>query len=81
MPPSSAASARNVPAIDPSPEAAPKRRVGRPRSEEAATAVLDQYDADGLADGHITALGAAAKMPLSIVGQAPPQVESHGFWF
>ncbi|MCW5231105.1 Ig-like domain-containing protein [Verminephrobacter eiseniae] len=40
-----------------------------------------QYDADGLADGHITALGAAAKMPLSIVGQAPPQVESHGFWF
>src|SRR6218665_3429133 len=41
MPPSSAASARNVPAIDPSPEAAPKRRVGRPRSEEAATAVLE----------------------------------------
>ncbi|MCW5231930.1 Ig-like domain-containing protein [Verminephrobacter eiseniae] len=40
-----------------------------------------QYDSDGLADGHITALGAAAKMPLSIVGQAPPQVESHGFWF
>ncbi|MCW8182901.1 choice-of-anchor U domain-containing protein, partial [Verminephrobacter eiseniae] len=40
-----------------------------------------QYDTDGLADGHITALGAAAKMPLSIVGQAPPQVESHGFWF
>src|SRR6218665_96759 len=41
MPPSSAASARNVPAIDPSPQAAPKRRVGRPRSEEAATAVLE----------------------------------------
>ncbi|MCW5263602.1 hypothetical protein D5045_26820 [Verminephrobacter eiseniae] len=40
-----------------------------------------QYDADGLADGNITALGAAAKMPLSIVGQSPPQVESHGFWF
>src|SRR6218665_21615 len=35
MPPSSAASARNVPAIDPSPQAAPKRRGGRPRSEEA----------------------------------------------
>src|SRR6218665_311373 len=42
----------------------------------------DQYDTDGLADGNITALGAAAKMPLSIVGQAPPQVESHGgFWY
>ncbi|WP_265305834.1 Ig-like domain-containing protein [Verminephrobacter eiseniae] len=40
-----------------------------------------QYDADGLADGNITALGAAAKMPLSIVGQPQPQVESHGFWF
>jgi len=40
-----------------------------------------QYDTDGLADGNIAALGAAAKMPLSIVGQAPPQVESHGFWF
>ncbi|MCW5260976.1 hypothetical protein D5045_12530 [Verminephrobacter eiseniae] len=39
-----------------------------------------QYDADGQADGSITALGAAAKMPLSIVGQAP-QVESHGFWY
>ncbi|ABM57732.1 Ig-like domain-containing protein [Verminephrobacter eiseniae] len=39
-----------------------------------------QYDADGLADGNITALGAAAKMPLSIVGQSP-QVESHGYWF
>ncbi|MCW5232377.1 hypothetical protein D8B34_14930 [Verminephrobacter eiseniae] len=39
-----------------------------------------QYDADGLADGHITALGAAAKMPLSIVGQSP-HVESGSFWF
>nr|WP_321161558.1 choice-of-anchor U domain-containing protein [Verminephrobacter eiseniae] len=40
-----------------------------------------QYDADGLADGSITALGAAAKMPLSIVGQPQPQVESNGFWY
>src|SRR6218665_1309958 len=56
-------------------------------SSEGGRARLDfqiqdggQYDADGLADGHITALGAAAKMPLSIVGQSP-QVESHGYWF
>ena len=39
-----------------------------------------QYDADGQADGSITAPGAVAKMPLSIVGQSA-QVESHGFWF
>ncbi|MCW5238539.1 Ig-like domain-containing protein [Verminephrobacter eiseniae] len=39
-----------------------------------------QYDADGQADGSISTPGAVAKMPLSIVGQAP-QVESHGFWF
>src|SRR6218665_3081858 len=41
MPPSSAGGARNVSAMDPSREAAPKRRVGRPRSEEAATAVVE----------------------------------------
>nr|WP_321161484.1 choice-of-anchor U domain-containing protein [Verminephrobacter eiseniae] len=39
-----------------------------------------QYDADGLADGSISAPGAAAKMPLSIVGQAP-QADAHGFWY
>src|SRR6218665_2055953 len=39
-----------------------------------------QYDADGQADGSITAPGAVAKMPLSIVGQSA-QVESHGYWF
>src|SRR6218665_762226 len=41
MPPSSAASARSVPAIDPSPEAPPNPRLGGPRSDEAATAVLE----------------------------------------
>ncbi|MCW8207190.1 hypothetical protein D8B24_09055 [Verminephrobacter aporrectodeae subsp. tuberculatae] len=39
-----------------------------------------QFDADGLADGVITAPGAAAKMPLSIVGLAP-DVAHDGFWF
>nr|WP_322784231.1 hypothetical protein [Verminephrobacter eiseniae] len=39
-----------------------------------------EYDADGQVNGSITTPGAAAKMPLSIVGQAP-QVESHGYWF
>ncbi|MCW5303844.1 hypothetical protein D5042_15325 [Verminephrobacter eiseniae] len=39
-----------------------------------------EYDADGQADGSITAPGAVAKMPLSILGQTP-QVDSHGYWF
>ncbi|MCW8167001.1 hypothetical protein D8B22_19195 [Verminephrobacter aporrectodeae subsp. tuberculatae] len=38
------------------------------------------FDADGQADGSITAPGAAAKMPLSIVGQAS-DVAHDGFWF
>ncbi|MCW5236705.1 hypothetical protein D5047_10575 [Verminephrobacter eiseniae] len=38
-----------------------------------------QYDADGQVNGSISAPGAAAKMPLSIVGQAAPQVDS--LWF
>ncbi|MCW5321242.1 hypothetical protein D5039_08745 [Verminephrobacter aporrectodeae subsp. tuberculatae] len=37
------------------------------------------FDADGQANGSITAPGAAAKMPLSIVGQAP-DVAHGGFW-
>ncbi|MCW5236663.1 Ig-like domain-containing protein [Verminephrobacter eiseniae] len=40
-----------------------------------------QYDADGQVNGSISTPGAVAKMPLSIVGQSAPQVESHGFWF
>src|SRR6218665_38988 len=66
---------------------APEPYGGRMSTESRPTRVdfpiqdRRQYDADGRADRHITALGAAAKMPLSIVGQAPPQVESHGFWF
>ncbi|MCW8165978.1 hypothetical protein D8B22_12780 [Verminephrobacter aporrectodeae subsp. tuberculatae] len=39
-----------------------------------------QFDADGEANGVITAPGAAAQMPLSIVGQAP-DVAHDGFWF
>ncbi|ABM59850.1 Ig-like domain-containing protein [Verminephrobacter eiseniae] len=39
-----------------------------------------QYDADGLVNGSISAPGAVAKMPLSIVGQSA-QVDSHGFWY
>ncbi|WP_321162187.1 SwmB domain-containing protein [Verminephrobacter aporrectodeae] len=39
-----------------------------------------QFDADGKADGVITAPGAAAQMPLSIVGQAPDGTHD-GFWF
>ncbi|MCW5256692.1 hypothetical protein D5038_10120 [Verminephrobacter aporrectodeae subsp. tuberculatae] len=38
------------------------------------------FDADGQADGSITAPGAAAQMPLSIVGQAS-DVAHDGFWF
>ncbi|MCW5220420.1 hypothetical protein D5041_11880 [Verminephrobacter aporrectodeae subsp. tuberculatae] len=38
------------------------------------------FDADGEANGVITAPGAAAQMPLSIVGQAP-DVAHDGFWF
>ncbi|WP_010110716.1 choice-of-anchor U domain-containing protein [Verminephrobacter aporrectodeae] len=38
------------------------------------------FDADGKADGVITAPGAAAQMPLSIVGQAPDGTPG-GFWF
>ncbi|WP_265289303.1 SwmB domain-containing protein [Verminephrobacter eiseniae] len=38
-----------------------------------------QFDADGAANGHITTPGAAAHMPLSIVGVAP-EVMSQGFW-
>ncbi|MCW5257013.1 hypothetical protein D5038_11800 [Verminephrobacter aporrectodeae subsp. tuberculatae] len=39
-----------------------------------------QFDADGKADGVITAPGAAGHMPLSIVGQAPDLAQD-GFWF
>ncbi|MCW5235384.1 Ig-like domain-containing protein [Verminephrobacter eiseniae] len=39
-----------------------------------------QYDADGQANGSISAPGAVAKMPLSIVGQMP-DVHSFGFWY
>nr|WP_321161298.1 choice-of-anchor U domain-containing protein [Verminephrobacter eiseniae] len=39
-----------------------------------------EYDADGQADGSITAPGAVAKMPLSIVGQAS-DAHSSGFWY
>ncbi|WP_265652685.1 SwmB domain-containing protein, partial [Verminephrobacter aporrectodeae] len=38
-----------------------------------------QFDADGKADGVITAPGAAGHMPLSIVGQAPDPGHD-GFW-
>ncbi|WP_265281860.1 Ig-like domain-containing protein [Verminephrobacter aporrectodeae] len=38
------------------------------------------FDADGKANGSITAPGAAAQMPLSIVGQAPDLAHG-GFWF
>ncbi|MCW8209355.1 hypothetical protein D8B24_20630 [Verminephrobacter aporrectodeae subsp. tuberculatae] len=38
------------------------------------------FDADGQANGSITAPGAAAQMPLSIVGQAS-DVAHGGFWF
>src|SRR6218665_1832050 len=38
-----------------------------------------QYDADGQVNGSISAPGAAAKMPLSIVGQTAPQDDS--LWF
>ncbi|MCW8167151.1 hypothetical protein D8B22_19675 [Verminephrobacter aporrectodeae subsp. tuberculatae] len=38
------------------------------------------FDADGEANGSITASGAAAQMPLSIVGQAPNGAQD-GFWF
>ncbi|MCW8200526.1 hypothetical protein D8B23_19490 [Verminephrobacter aporrectodeae subsp. tuberculatae] len=37
------------------------------------------FDADGQANGSITASGTAAQMPLSIVGQAP-DVAHGGFW-
>ncbi|WP_265645157.1 Ig-like domain-containing protein [Verminephrobacter aporrectodeae] len=37
------------------------------------------FDADGQANGVITAPGAAAQMPLSLVGQAPDAAD--GFWF
>ncbi|MCW5256180.1 hypothetical protein D5038_07410 [Verminephrobacter aporrectodeae subsp. tuberculatae] len=39
-----------------------------------------QFDADGKANGVITAPGAAAQMPLSIVGQAPDLAHG-GYWF
>ncbi|WP_265659382.1 SwmB domain-containing protein, partial [Verminephrobacter eiseniae] len=39
-----------------------------------------QFDKDGKVDGVITGTGAAAYMPLSIVGQAP-SAEHYGFWF
>ncbi|MCW8177292.1 choice-of-anchor U domain-containing protein, partial [Verminephrobacter aporrectodeae] len=38
------------------------------------------FDADSQADGTVTASGAAAKMPLSITGQASDVVHD-GFWF
>jgi hypothetical protein len=38
------------------------------------------FDTDGQANGSVGNLGAAAHMPLSLVGYAPPQPES-GFWF
>ncbi|ABM60136.1 SwmB domain-containing protein [Verminephrobacter eiseniae] len=38
------------------------------------------FDADGKVDGVVSVVGAAAHMPLSIVGQAP-DVAQHGFWF
>ncbi|WP_322835863.1 choice-of-anchor U domain-containing protein [Verminephrobacter aporrectodeae] len=37
------------------------------------------FDADGQANGSITAPGAAAQMALSIVGQAPDA--AGGLWF
>ncbi|MCW8205144.1 choice-of-anchor U domain-containing protein, partial [Verminephrobacter aporrectodeae] len=37
------------------------------------------FDADSTADGAVTASGAAAKMPLSVTGQA--SVVHDGFWF
>src|SRR6218665_1799613 len=39
-----------------------------------------QYDADGQVNGSISAPGAVAKMPLSIVGQMPDS-HSFGFWY
>ncbi|MCW5238229.1 SwmB domain-containing protein [Verminephrobacter eiseniae] len=39
-----------------------------------------QFDKDGKVDGVIIGTGAAAYMPLSIVGQAP-SAEHYGFWF
>ncbi|ABM59324.1 hypothetical protein Veis_3607 [Verminephrobacter eiseniae EF01-2] len=39
-----------------------------------------EYDADGLVNGSISAPGAVAKMPLSIVGQAS-DAHSFGFWY
>ncbi|MCW5260211.1 hypothetical protein D5045_08140 [Verminephrobacter eiseniae] len=39
-----------------------------------------QYDADGQVNGSISAPGAVAKMPLSIVGQAS-DAHSFGFWY
>lgn len=39
-----------------------------------------QFDADGKADGVITALGAAGDMPLSLVGYAPDLPQA-GLWF
>ncbi|WP_265707285.1 choice-of-anchor U domain-containing protein, partial [Verminephrobacter aporrectodeae] len=38
-----------------------------------------RFDADGQANGAITAPGAAAQMPLSIVGQAS-DLAPNGFW-
>src|SRR6218665_1550281 len=39
-----------------------------------------RFDADGKADGAITALGAAAYMPLSIIGKRPED-QALDFWF
>ncbi|MCW5236724.1 glycosyl hydrolase [Verminephrobacter eiseniae] len=39
-----------------------------------------QYDADGQVNGSISAPGAAARMPLSLVGQTPDG-HSFGFWY
>ena len=38
------------------------------------------FDSDGLADGIITDPGAAAYMPLSIIGYTP-HIPDNGFWF
>jgi hypothetical protein len=40
-----------------------------------------QFDADGKVDGVITDPGAAASMPLSLVGYAPTLADGSHFWF
>nr|WP_322784307.1 hypothetical protein [Verminephrobacter aporrectodeae] len=74
--------------------ARPRRHLGEPGKQplrrqdgEGGRLRLDfeisdggQLDADGRVNGSITASGAAAQMPLSIVGQAPDGTHD-GFWF